>query len=777
MVMPLRYLLRWPGGLGIARRWWVLLAIAFGMWPSVIVAVPTNSTPTLFRSRLYLEPALRQARTMPEAEAAWYLTEGQAERLVAFVGPDAVVPRRYRRGEQKGTPAFVVVPDEELLDRLRPEDRLAWWRELARSPENASYRWPLAISQPTMKRLAADARFGEAVDRLNRWGVGWQGNVLFADDYALAGAFADEETRGAFWQRVLGSEQIFAKVVIDAENPSEAAAGATYWLSEGRSRALEPILAAVAMLEGHDRLDLVHLLPRLARSLLYTYPQDYGVEWEPAVDNAVLAAGFFDPDIDPGPVLAQGFGPWLLEHCEKVDGPRRFGDILVFEDPAGVLWPYALIHIADGLLLGRSPSWHGPWELVEEADVGRRNPRFAGAEVQVFRPQTDDEAKRSLGLVMPSEWLRKSELQDLPSGPWGRLKAYDVLLAPSRELLQNIAPPSPVPQWIFAGLSRREIDRVLTEVPMSDETRSDLRDVFSAAVAGPGDRLEVHPSIELVLATPAAVRERLFGHLVHGSMAGDYAQLVSLPTQLDAPTWFEPGLLPATARELVLRLVYRRDGGLALSDFGALYHALVDTSQRVAVLRALYRRPALIVLMDRPESAADVPGLVNYWRQDQPLSLSRMLEAFEQADDMHYLDIVHLLPPLAREMVNTHLIASADTPTPSCYWTALNFMAERPSPLLLVTGRQTDTQGELAWQRLQEDYELVETVPRFGDVIAYRRDIDGFLLHVCSYVAADVVYTKNGFGLSNPWCMMRLAEVDRLYAGGGGVSRLVFRPR
>jgi hypothetical protein len=167
--------------------------------------------------------------------------------------------------------------------------------------------------------------------------------------------------------------------------------------------------------------------------------------------------------------------------------------------------------------------------------------------------------------------------------------------------------------------------------------------------------------------------------------------------------------------------------------------------------------------------------VAGYWRLDQQKSIRTLLGSFADAADVRFLDAMHLLPPLARELLNVYIQSSADVPAPSCYWTALNFSAERPDSRLLVSASAHGRPDEIAWEKLRSSYESVSAPARLGDIIVYRRQEDGFMTHVCAFVAAGVVYTKNGLGLSSPWCLMRLRDVDALYAIPG-VERLVYRP-
>jgi hypothetical protein len=309
---------------------------------------------------------------------------------------------------------------------------------------------------------------------------------------------------------------------------------------------------------------------------------------------------------------------------------------------------------------------------------------------------------------------------------------------------------------------------------MPAKVRQELGAYFESARTERKGVVTVRPSDSLVMEVPAEFRSRLFPRLIHGSRASDYAQDVLIPTRIGAADWFFSELLPDGARQTLLKLVYPRGSGLMLSDFGAFYHSVKDPNERILALRALYRTPALVVLLERPEPG-ETAAIADYWRLDQQKSVGAILDSFARVEDMRYLDIVHLLPPLARELMNVYMASTAGGPTPSCYWSSLNFAAERPDSRLLVTPDSPGNEGRDAWKKLQAGYERIAEAGRLGDLLVYRDRFDGLVLHMCAYVAADVVYTKNGFGYSSPWCLMHLDDVDALYRTGDNVERLVFR--
>jgi len=741
----------------------------------------SDGEPTLFRSTLKIEPTARQVSSWPRLKAEWKIPAAvlaQWETRVAE-GLSADLARQLRArvqpvGEQG---EGLIVPDEDLLSAFTPEERTRWWAVLASHPANRTYRWPAALRVSTLDELASVPGSAEAVRRIRAWGVADAGLIRFADLFALEPALADDEQRTAFLRGFLAADSVFAKLETDDLDAAGIERHVAYWDGIARSRDVEPILAATSRTSGLERLDVAHLLPRLVRALLYTFPPDFRALGEPPVENAAVTVSFFDPEADPRAELAGGFSAWLAAQCDPVEEPRRFGDIVVFEDPARTRWPFAMLHIADGLLFGRPPTVYGPWVLIPADEVGALNPRVGGGAVRTYRRREAGRREHAdTGGTADLPLTPAGELKTLPPGPWGRLSYYEIRLSPSTQLLESMPVPESRPEWVFGGVPPAMFQEVIDGVEMPGRVRAELEALFDGVRPDRDGKITVYPSTELVFATPREFRTRLFPYLVHGIDAAAYAQSLTIATRLSPEAWFAPGSLPEPLRRSLLALVYHRGDGLALSDFGALYHATNDRAQRRDLLKLAYQSPSLVLLMERPEPA-QIPELADYWRLDPQKSLGRLLLSFAHAPDVRFLDVVHLLPPLAREMMYVYMRAPSDAPTPSCYWTALNFGAERPDSRLLVRPDAPGLEHDLVLQRIRDDYRPVDSPSALGDLIVYRRRSDGEVRHVCSYVAAGVVYTKNGFGSSSPWTMMQLAEVDALYLGGGRTERLAFRPR
>lgn len=747
---------------------------------------PAMVEPPLFRSTVSLAPTDMQLRTLPRFEARWTLTGEIVARLDALLAgtgfnPDLAAELRRRLVPVPGETDCQIRPDRALLARFSRQERADWLTLLAYHRDNDTYRWPLSLGPGEMAALDAEPRWREAVGRVRATALAHGDRLIFADLFALEDAFATPADRLDFYRIALVADALILKLRRNADQPLDASAQAAWWQVNGRHRAIEPLLNAIASIPNAPRLDVTYLLPRLPRALLNTYPPDLADAEDPGVDSGLLGSEFFDlaPGVDPQ--APGGLKAWLERECVPVDGPPQYGDIYVYGNLDRTAWPYTVTYIAGGIGFARRPTAFGPWQFIELADLGRLNPRLANTTPRVFRTKRATIAPGEPPFIpgrMPAAWRRQLELKPLAAGPWGKLWYYDVLLAPAGDTLQRIPQPDPTPEWTFTGVTPEEARAIVQAVAMPAGVRHDLLALFAGAVPGDDGRFTVHPTLELVLATPREFRTRLFPHLVGSESIRAYTQHILFPAGFSIEEWLDAGSLPETVRQAILRLVYPSGDRARLSDLGALFSLLDTERERLSAHRAALREPGVIVLLEKPRPA-EVPALAAYWQHvARTKSVRRVLESFAASpDEDRFIDIIHLLSPLEREFLNTYFTPSGPSLTPSCFWTAFNFGAEKPDDrFLVVPGTSTEHQS-LAAAELAARYTPIPAPTQLGDIVGYRHKGATEMLHVCVFIADTIVFTKNGYTFSKPWTFSRLEDVDALYLTAPDIERVYFRRR
>jgi hypothetical protein len=188
-----------------------------------------------------------------------------------------------------------------------------------------------------------------------------------------------------------------------------------------------------------------------------------------------------------------------------------------------------------------------------------------------------------------------------------------------------------------------------------------------------------------------------------------------------------------------------------------LLRSELDSEELLRLAKVLNRRSTyLLRLSVGPD---DIESLADYWGVGgRRTDLRAVLESMSTLQPEQRLDIVHLLPTLARErMFRFARVTAADYERPviaNCLWTALNFFNQIPDNRFLDVKYALDT--------LKRDYYIVQNNFRLGDIVAFVSENET-LFHAAVYLADDYVFTKNGATPMAPWAIMRLDEVREAY--------------
>jgi hypothetical protein len=64
---------------------------------------------------------------------------------------------------------------------------------------------------------------------------------------------------------------------------------------------------------------------------------------------------------------------------------------------------------------------------------------------------------------------------------------------------------------------------------------------------------------------------------------------------------------------------------------------------------------------------------------------------------------------------------------------------------------------------VMEHFEKIGPPYRLGDVLFFTDTQTGNAYHSCAFIADDIVFTKNGRSPLQPWVLMKLEEIKKLY--------------
>lgn len=334
-------------------------------------------------------------------------------------------------------------------------------------------------------------------------------------------------------------------------------------------------------------------------------------------------------------------------------------------------------------------------------------------------------------------------------GVWGRMSRRGVSLEPPRNLLYpELCDPNP-PNFDLSPHSQSELYQRWKALKLRNSTVEKL--VAATKCEEHGCRLL--PSLELLRSLNREERRAFYGFIATLTEADEHAPFRRSNT--DSLRWKpRPGVGPKVA-SMIKELEYQ-DGELThFSDLSLLCDAAQGNDEKVEVVATLARMSSLMVQLHVDEGE-DVAKLARYWgRGWRSKNVRPLLESLARAPGGGSLDVVHLLPPFARQLLYSY--PASETPTYNCFWTAMNFFADEPDEGFIDEDYTASV--------LLRSYEGVEMDNlEFGDVIAFL-DAEGSLIHAVTHIAGDVVFTKNGLNVWRPWVLMSLNDVLHIYPG------------
>jgi hypothetical protein len=351
------------------------------------------------------------------------------------------------------------------------------------------------------------------------------------------------------------------------------------------------------------------------------------------------------------------------------------------------------------------------------------------------------------------------------AGPWGKLQCYKFYLEAPENLTSQFKLPSPVSRWSVPRKMLGDLPQFFAKAGLKEGFIKTLLD--PARMTLTDDVAHLFPSEkDLEEMTPES-RTAVYGMLANhqGNEFHQFPIFFLTPT---AAEWAEGAGLPDHIVEALDHYAYYRGGTLAFSDAPVLMRLSRSESEARLVARKLTRIQTIFARLE-VDASTDIPTVLNYWSMGLGLrrkELEPLLLAVTNTQGVHHLDLLHLLPPLSRKYLYSY--PGSDLAMmgrlPDCHWATLNFFN--------ASAEQHYLDERLATTAILENFDRVNPPYRFGDVLMFVTP-DEYARHSCNYVADDLVYTKNGSSLMQPFMLMHLSDVCSLYEVESGKLRIV----
>lgn len=349
--------------------------------------------------------------------------------------------------------------------------------------------------------------------------------------------------------------------------------------------------------------------------------------------------------------------------------------------------------------------------------------------------------------------------------PWGAPIEY-VPLALDRpdEFFTHEFDRQPVPAWAFRNQTEPQLIALFAALDFTDATRAWLSDRTHWQIS-PGV-IHIKPPAEVVVSLNPDTRARLYSMLAHDRE--NYLQAVPFRFRPDGfDDWFAECGLPAEKVALVRKLTYEQGGNLCFAD--AATFAQMSTPEETKCLVKSLWRVSTFVMQLHVDQTTDVSAVMKYWALLGPAySYKPFVESMSRVSEGSKINITYFLPPFARLRLYTY-------PNPhdpnlgreDCFWSSMNFFNNTPD-----TGFSNP---DYTRKVLHDDYTRNPPGPRqFGDLVMLLGK-DSEALHMCVYIADDVVFTKNGANTQQPWVLMKIPEMLGNYEAERPFDIVIYR--
>jgi hypothetical protein len=339
-------------------------------------------------------------------------------------------------------------------------------------------------------------------------------------------------------------------------------------------------------------------------------------------------------------------------------------------------------------------------------------------------------------------------------GPWGQLEYVRIATEMPSEFAFIISSDTTPQPWFFKGSSKEEVVTTLKSAGLSEAQVSSLMRTNTFEVTPEGCRIKA--SDELVLEMNENTRRAIYLKLARFTENKPQRTAFSFRPELLNDRLKASGLSPESIK-LFRSLLYTQGRFLLFADLAHVLPRLANDEEKRRLIKMISRKLTMLVKL-YVNPASDIEQLVNYWGTGgRAKDLKPLLESLVNTPGASSIDIVHLLPPFARRRLYTYptISANATTAIQDCNWSTMNFFNLEPD----------DRFGNLEFisKTLQSDYYQIAEPGHLGDLVFLTLP-SGESVHSAVYIADNLVFTKNGEAVSQPWILMKLDDLMELYS-------------
>ncbi len=264
--------------------------------------------------------------------------------------------------------AIVIVPPADLVLGLAPAARAILYAALAPVPENIPQHDPFRVRAETVDDWFDDTQLPDDIIALTRRLLyRRESNLLFSDHDLVLPRLASASDRVRFIKTL--SRKTALLVQLHVAHGADVDALTRYWGTGRRSKDVRPLLQSLAHQPRGGSVDLVHLLPPFARSLLYTYPVPSGHASDASRDCHWTSLNFYNERPDNRFADLQIVQQTLLNDYYLASGEPALGDIILLVESGG-RGVHSCVYVADNIVFTKNgAAFSVPWLLSRLENV------------------------------------------------------------------------------------------------------------------------------------------------------------------------------------------------------------------------------------------------------------------------------------------------------------------------------------------------------------------------------------------------------------------------
>lgn len=339
-------------------------------------------------------------------------------------------------------------------------------------------------------------------------------------------------------------------------------------------------------------------------------------------------------------------------------------------------------------------------------------------------------------------------------GPWGNLELVPMVIEPPDAFIFISQQMSHAEGWVFTGYSANSLADLFNTSELSPAARGWLMNTQNWEIAA--GQILVRPPAAVVMDLGGQARRKIYQALALCGGNPLHETPLTFRKGSDAD-WFRAAGLSKATIDIAKRLIYPRGNAWCLSDWPLVLQQMESQEERRRFLEVTGRQPTVLLRLKLGQRS-NVDKLVDYWgRGGRNKDIRPLIQSLTQISGGVALDVVHLLPRFARSRIYNYpypVEKNSKSVTPNCFWSAMNCFNDRPEDELVEPSQMR--------ARLERDFFGIEEPSRLGDVILLSRS-DGTLVHAAVFIAADVVWTKNGACHTQPWILSRMEDLAASY--------------